>query len=227
MRVQARVAAFALATILSQSASGAGNLESLVDGARIAAAQMQKDGTLSPQTYQAGALKALTAALDKYADAPRQLGLEEAVEGPAATPLPTIHVMVSLSMGRAMIKSYLRQAHRLNASVSLRGIPEGMQLMQFYREQLSAFGDPDMAALSIDPRKFDAFDVKRVPTVAVFGSQRFCGRSRQTSTATGVQYHVCEPLPAATYAKVGGNISIDAALELIRNARTNKDTYND
>ncbi len=109
------------------------------------------------------------------------------------------YLFVSTSMPAASLKTLLTQAGRANIPVILRGMVDGSIQKTFAR--MHQYGKETGAAVQIDPRLFDRFDITTVPSVVVV----------QENTPLDCQQNC----PALLHGKVVGDAPLDYALSVI------------
>lgn len=131
-----------------------------------------------------------------------------------------LYFFVSWSMPLEMLRSYAIEAMWSGATLVFKGIPPGKELGTFITEDLRqlVYGKGAAANISLDPRLFDAYDIKTVPSL-VFT------RVRQDLQCQGVlsvevpvaggqtgSYQMCPALDPANYWKITGAVTTSYAL---------------
>lgn len=131
-----------------------------------------------------------------------------------------LYVLVSSSMPDEMIKSYVQEAMWSGGIIVFRGIDKGDTLAGFMRKRvLPLIKDKGAAAtITIDPRLFDVFKVKHVPTIVhtSYPDIKICANTyREPMKYKGKSYDYdrCEPIPDDKYWKISGAVTIKYALE--------------
>lgn len=119
-----------------------------------------------------------------------------------------LYIFVSHSMPDNMIRSYALAAAYAGAALVMRGIPKDETLQQWLHGKLIKKIRPDGngAMIEIDPRLFDAFAVKSVPTIVYTNSplKGICDLGTSTS---------CPPLAPSKYSTISGSVTLTYALE--------------
>ena len=118
-----------------------------------------------------------------------------------ANPSPAVLILISLSMPKESIISYLQEARTLHASVVMRGL-----VNQSFKETVQSINALVTAAggggIEINPQVFKALSIQAVPTVVVMADYGCINRG------------VCDA--NRDYDLIAGNIPIAAALKEIR-----------
>ncbi|MBC8738533.1 hypothetical protein F6X40_17375 [Paraburkholderia sp. UCT31] len=146
----------------------------------------------------------------------------------------SMYYFVSWSMPLEMLRAYAAEAMWTGGFLVFRGIPPDMGLKDFIMTDLKqlVYGKGASAAISLDPRLFDAYEVKVVPTI-VYTSTRanmscdvpksFVGDDKQV-----IQYKVCPAVGQDKYWKISGVVTSDYALrEFIADGAPGASTYLD
>jgi type-F conjugative transfer system pilin assembly protein TrbC len=144
----------------------------------------------------------------------------------------SMYYFVSWSMPLEMLRSYAAEAMWTGGFLVFRGIPADMGLKDFILGDLKqlVYGKGASAAISLDPRLFDAYEVKVVPTI-VFTSTRAnmscdVARSFVGDNKQNLQYKACPPVDQEKYWKISGAVTSDYALrEFIADGAPGADTY--
>lgn len=131
----------------------------------------------------------------------------------------SLYYFVSYNMPLPMLRAYAIEAMWAGGTLVLRGVPPGKTLAQFVSEDLRelVYDKGAAAAISIDPRLFDAYEVQLVPSI-VFTTQRknleCMGRNPVTFPYRGrtLSYDTCPPADPARYWKMTGAVTTDYAL---------------
>lgn len=142
------------------------------------------------------------------------LGLDPAAE-------TSLYFFVSWSMPLEMLRSYAVEAMWSGATLVFKGVPPGKELGSFITEDLRqlVYGKGAAANISLDPRLFDAYEIKSVPSV-VFT------RVRQDIQCQGIapvevpvadgrvgKYDTCPALDPSNYWKISGAVTANYALQ--------------
>lgn len=118
--------------------------------------------------------------------------------------IPPLLVMVSLSMPDESLKALIRDVGEVGGQVILRGFHEGSLKATAARLQTLVIKDSDKSGVGIDPRLFQTFNVKAVPTfIMPAGPVGECNTSG------------CIPA-APAHDRISGNITLRYALETLR-----------
>jgi conjugal transfer pilus assembly protein TrbC len=140
-----------------------------------------------------------------------------------------LYVFVSYSMPEDMIKAYAREAMWSGASLVVKGLLEGEEISDFVQKKAKALlnGKGYTAAMHIDPRLFDAFEINSVPAIVLSKDDvsQYC-----VSSAVKVNEKNATPLCVSrksdTYVKVSGAITLDYALKLFMESESFSDEAN-
>ncbi|MCF6196997.1 MAG: type-F conjugative transfer system pilin assembly protein TrbC [Emcibacter sp.] len=122
--------------------------------------------------------------------------------------IPPLLVMVSLSMPDESLKALIQDVGAIGGQVILRGFYEGSLKATAARLQTLVNKDSDRSGVGIDPRLFQTFDVKVVPTFIVP-----TGPLGECNTAG------CVPA-APVHDRISGNITLRYALETLHSDGT-------
>lgn len=131
-----------------------------------------------------------------------------------------LYYFVSYSMPLEVIRSYVLEAMWSGGTVVLKGIPKGRTLNQFVTQDLRQliYGKGAAANISLDPRLFDAYDIKVVPTIVFTKDRRqlSCSgtetKTLEVSPSESYHYDVCSQLDARSFWKISGAVTSDYAL---------------
>ncbi len=118
--------------------------------------------------------------------------------------IPPLLVMVSLSMPDDSLKALIRDVGAVGGQVIMRGFHEGSLKATAARLQTLVIKDSDKSGVGIDPRLFQTFDVKAVPTFIMPA-----GPIGECNTPG------CIPA-APVHDRISGNITLRYALETLR-----------
>lgn len=167
---------------------------------------------------------------DDIADETLQKQRNEALSALGIDPEGDAHLLyfLTLSMPKELLRSYLLEAMWSGGTVVLKGAPPGKKFEQFILEDVSQLihGKGAKANISIDPRLFDAYDIKVAPTI-VFSMERqnmACQATEKNATqrygtkAGAISFGACPPIDEDKYWKISGAVSSDFALREIINA---------
>jgi type-F conjugative transfer system pilin assembly protein TrbC len=131
-----------------------------------------------------------------------------------------LYYFVSWSMPMELLRSYVVEAMWSGATIVFKGVPPGKELGKFVIDDLRqlVYGKGAAANLSIDPRLYDAYAVKTVPTI-VFTTVRTnmqCQGVNPIPVKVGevlASYDTCPELDPSTYWKISGGVTTNYALE--------------
>jgi type-F conjugative transfer system pilin assembly protein TrbC len=137
----------------------------------------------------------------------------------------SIYYFVSYEMPLEVLRSYVIEAMWSGGTLVFRGIPPGRDMRQFITQDLREliYGKGASAALSIDPRLFDGYNITTVPTIVYT-------EERKNFMCTGVNpksfkyekqtlsYDTCPPVDESKYWKITGAVTTDFALREFINA---------
>lgn len=131
----------------------------------------------------------------------------------------SLYYFVSWSMPVEVLRSYVVEAMWSGGTLVFRGIPPGMDLKSYvtkYAGEL-VYGKGASAAISLDPRMFDAYDVKVVPTIVYSEERRnfeCYGINQRTITVDKkeIPFFSCPPVDPNKYWKISGAVTSDYAL---------------
>jgi len=134
-----------------------------------------------------------------------------------------LYVFVSYSMPEDMIKAYAREAMWSGASLVVKGLLEGEEISDFVQKKAKALlnGKGYTAAMHIDPRLFDAFEINSVPAIVLSKddvSQYCVSSSKKVNEKNATP--LCESRKPDTYVKVSGAITLDYALKLFQGSES-------
>ena len=130
-----------------------------------------------------------------------------------------LYYFVSYSMPVEMLRSYAIEAMWAGGTLVFRGPRPGRDLQQFITEDMAAlvWGKGASASISIDPRLYDVYKIKTVPTI-VYSKDRKnfeCQGVNPVSFTYNKQnlsYDTCPPLDESKYWKLTGAVTTDYAL---------------
>lgn len=130
-----------------------------------------------------------------------------------------LYYFVSWSMPLELLRSYAVEAMWSGGTLVFKGVPPGREIGKYLVEDLRklVYSKGAAANVSLDPRLFDAYGVKVVPTL-VFTTTRDnlqCGEESTPVKINGVpaSYGTCPPIRADKYWKLSGNVTTAHALE--------------
>lgn len=137
----------------------------------------------------------------------------------------SLFYFVSWSMPVEILRSYVIEAMWAGGTLVFRGIPPDMDLKTYITKQLSdlVYGKGASAAISLDPRLFDAYEVKTVPTIVYTEDRRnfdCFGVNQKTLVVDKkeIPMYTCPPLDPSKYWKISGALTTDYALRQIIDA---------
>ena len=114
----------------------------------------------------------------------------------------TLKVFVSSSMGRELLKTYVKEAKRYGAVLVFNGLP-GNSWVKLNKTVMEMVEDQEGVGIQIDPEEFDRFNIKTVPAFVLI---------KEADWITGTSEEMVED--RVIYDKVTGNIGTEAALRL-------------
>lgn len=147
----------------------------------------------------------------------RLLGIDPAADS-------ALYYFVSFSMPKEMLRAYVLDAMWTGGTLVFKGIPPGRDLQRFVTEDLRdlVYGKGAHAALSLDPRLFDAFQVSMVPTVVLSSdrSDAVCGGGKASFKykKETLSYKTCAPKDPSKYWKMSGAVTSYFALTEFKKA---------
>ncbi len=131
-----------------------------------------------------------------------------------------LYYFVSWSMPLEMLRSYAIEAMWSGGTLVIKGVPPGKELGKFLVEDLRqlVYGKGAAAAISLDPRMFDAYGVTTVPTIVlttVRDNLQCQGVNPVPFKVDGkeVSYDTCPELDPKSYWKVSGAVTSNYALQ--------------
>lgn len=131
-----------------------------------------------------------------------------------------LYFFVTWDMPMEMLRSYALDAMWSGGTLVFKGVPPGKKLGDFILKDLRELvhGKGASANLSLDPRLFDAYQVKVAPTIVVtnvrnnFACQGiekvYFENNKQT-----LSYDTCPPIDPTMYWKMSGGVSTQFALQ--------------
>jgi len=118
----------------------------------------------------------------------------------------SLYYFVSYNMPLSMLRAYALEAMWAGGTLVLRGVPPGKTLAQFVTEDLRELVHDKgaAAAISVDPRLFDAYQVKLVPSIVLTTERsnfECTGRNPTPFTykRQRLSYDRCPPIPCLLY----------------------------
>lgn len=130
-----------------------------------------------------------------------------------------LYYFVSWSMPLEMLRSYAVEAMWSGGTLVFKGVPPGRPLGEFLTKDLRqlVYGKGAAASISIDPRLFDAYAVKTVPTIAftTVKADMQCRGILEVPVKVGdveASYDQCPPLDESKYWKISGSVTSNYAL---------------
>jgi len=131
-----------------------------------------------------------------------------------------LYYFVSWSMPIEMLRSYAIEAMWTGGTLMFKGVPPGKDIGTFILKDLRSlvYGKGASANISIDPRMFDSYEIKTVPTI-VFTKVRAnmsCQGVNPVTFKEGDQtlsYDTCPALDPSMYYKMSGAVTTNYALE--------------
>ena len=114
----------------------------------------------------------------------------------------TLKVFVSSSMGKELLKTYVKEARRYGGVLVFKGLP-GNSWVKLNKTVMEIVEDQEGVGIQIDPEEFDRFNIKTVPAFVLLKED-----NRVTYTSKEAEED------KVIYDKVTGNIGIETALRL-------------
>jgi type-F conjugative transfer system pilin assembly protein TrbC len=114
----------------------------------------------------------------------------------------TLKVFVSSSMGKELLKTYVKKARRYGGVLVFNGLPDN-SWVKLNNMIMEIVEDQEGVGIQIDPEEFDRFNIKTVPAFVLI---------KEADWITGTSKEMAED--RVIYDKVTGNIGTEAALRL-------------
>jgi len=134
-----------------------------------------------------------------------------------------LFIFVSWSMPLDMLRAYAVEAMWTGATLVFRGIPPNRNLGDFFLKDLPqlVWDKGASAAISIDPRLFDSYQITTVPSIVLTRTRdnfTCIGAGERIVQANGQtgSYPLCPPIPDEKFLKISGAVTLDYALETFR-----------
>lgn len=132
----------------------------------------------------------------------------------------SLYIFVSWSMPLSMLRAYAVEAMWTGGALVFRGVPPGRTIPQFFTQDVRqlVYDKGASAVISVDPRLYDTYQVKQVPTI-VFTHDRsnpMCANAGERTITVGkksAKFALCPPLDPSKYWKISGAVTVDYALE--------------
>lgn len=130
-----------------------------------------------------------------------------------------LFVFVSWSMPLELLRAYALEAMWSGATLVVRGVPPGRDFGDFLTNDLRELVYGKAAAhVALDPRMFDAFQVRAVPAIVlskVMNNFECQGVEQVRFQYQGqeLSYDACPPLPENAFLKMSGAVSLSYALQ--------------
>jgi type-F conjugative transfer system pilin assembly protein TrbC len=131
----------------------------------------------------------------------------------------SLYYFVSFEMPLDLLRSYVVEAMWAGGTLVFRGIPPGKEMREFITKDLREliYGKGSSAAISIDPRLFDAYAITTVPTIVSTVDRRnfVCKGVNPKSFKYGkktLSYDTCPAMDESKYWKITGAVTTDFAL---------------
>lgn len=133
-------------------------------------------------------------------------------------------IFVSWSMPLDILRSYAIESMWTGSTLVFRGVPPGRKIVDFFTKDLRqlVWGKGAAANISVDPRLFEAYGVKSVPTIVLTRTRDnfscFGAGEKKVKAANGREatYNLCPEISSDKYIKVSGAVTMDWALETFR-----------
>ncbi len=129
-----------------------------------------------------------------------------------------LYIFVSWSMPLSMLRAYEIESMWTGAPLVFRGIPKGTTLRKFITKDLRelVWGKGAGADISVDPRLYDLFAVKSVPTIVLSKRVDRITCALATTFSAGkmgrLNYERCSRIDPKSFIKVEGSITTAYAL---------------
>ena len=114
----------------------------------------------------------------------------------------TLKVFVSSSMGKELLKTYVKEARSYGGVLVFNGLPDN-SWVKLNNMIMEIVEDQEGVGIQIDPEEFDRFNIKTVPAFVLI---------KEADWITGTSEEMVED--RVIYDKVTGNIGTEAALRL-------------
>lgn len=142
------------------------------------------------------------------------LGIDPAAE-------TSLYFFVSWSMPLEMLRSYAVEAMWSGATLVFKGVPPGKELATFITQDLRqlVYGKGAAANISIDPRLYDAYEIKSVPSIVFtrvrqdIQCQGIAPVEVKVSGGRVASYDTCPALDPSNYWKISGAVTANYALQ--------------
>lgn len=130
-----------------------------------------------------------------------------------------LYYFVSWSMPIEVLRSYAVEAMWAGGTLVFKGIPAGMDMKTYISNSLGdlVYGKGASASISIDPRLYDVYDVKVVPTIVYTEdrNQFACDSEVKRTLVVDKQeipLYRCPTIDPSKFWKISGSITSDFAL---------------
>lgn len=157
---------------------------------------------------------------DDIADAALAVDRAEALKLLGIDPdgVAALYYFVSWSMPQEMLRTYALEAMWTGGTLVFKGIPPGKDLKAFITEDLQSlvYGKGSFASISIDPRLYESYGIKVVPTIVLtedranplcLGAKHSFAYGKET-----LGYLTCPKLAEDKYWKIAGTVTSNYAL---------------
>lgn len=131
-----------------------------------------------------------------------------------------LFIFVSWSMPLDMLRAYAVEAMWTGATLVFRGVPPGRTLPDFLIQDLRqlVWDKGASAAISIDPRLYDSYSIKVVPTMVLTRTRENftcieAGTRTVMENGKSGSYPLCPPIDPKLFVKLSGSVTLDYALE--------------
>ncbi|MNR71713.1 Type-F conjugative transfer system pilin assembly protein [compost metagenome] len=132
----------------------------------------------------------------------------------------SLYFFVSWSMPLSMLRSYAIEAMWAGGTLVFRGLPPGRDFNAFLGEDVQqlTYGKGAAAAVSIDPRLYDAYKITAVPSIVlttVRADLQCVGINPVSFKYRGqdLSYDTCPQLDESKYFKMSGGVTTNYALQ--------------
>jgi type-F conjugative transfer system pilin assembly protein TrbC len=121
-------------------------------------------------------------------------------------------------MPQEMLRTYALEAMWTGGTLVFKGIPPGKDFKTFITEDLQSlvYGKGAFASISIDPRLYESYGIKAVPTIVLTedrANPRCLSAARSFTYGTEtLRYQTCPKLAEDRYWKIAGTVTSNYAL---------------
>lgn len=137
-----------------------------------------------------------------------------------------LYIFVSWSMPLEVLRAYAVEAMWTGATLVFRGVPPGRSIPDFFLQDLSqlVWDKGASAAISIDPRLYDAYRITMAPTIVLTRTRDnlVCVGAGERHVTPTASFDLCPPVDDTLYLKLSGSVTLDYALETFRSQGWNE-----